>query len=122
MHSDYGTMYLVQIESGNDFWCLIREMQDDSSDFFSNISIVTERYKEGKLFGLRVSETDSMYRRGARNDSLFCRTIHGDLSWYLLPCFCIRNGNESEIYWVHSRARRTEIGETIIKLFNNELI
>jgi hypothetical protein len=120
MQSDYGKFVLTPIESGDDFWCLIKALQDDNSSFMNNISTIVERYKEGKLFGLRVSETDSMYKRGARTDDAFCRDLHGELSWYLLPCFCIVIGQTAEICWVHSKLRRMGLGKALVSLLKVE--
>lgn len=111
MQSDYGAFYATQIYDGSEFWCLIHEIQDDNSCFLNNVATIVESYKEGTLYGLRVYETDSMYERGARNDILFCRNLDGTPSYYLLPCFCITKGTTAILFWVHSRARRCEIGK-----------
>jgi len=120
MQSDYGKFVLRPIESGSDFWCLIEALKNDNSSFINNINTIVERYKEGNLFGLSVTETDSMYTRGARADGVFCRTMHNDLSWYLLPCFCIRIKHTAEICWVHSKIRRLGVGKALVSLLNIE--
>lgn len=120
MQSDYGEFVLVPIESGNDFWCLIKALQDDNSYFMDNINTIVERYKEGNLFGLRVNETESMYKRGARKDDVFCRTMYNELSWYLLPCFCTRIKQTAEICWVHTKIRRLGVGRTLVTLLKIE--
>lgn len=120
MQSDYGKLVLTSIESGNDFWCLIKALQDDNSSFVNNIDTIVERYKEGNLFGLRVEETDSMYQRGARTDDAFCRTMNGGLSWYLLPCFCTRIEYTAEMCWVHSKLRRLGLGTALVSLLKIE--
>ncbi len=122
MQSDYGEFVLVPIESGNDFWCLIKALQDDNSSFMNNIDTIVERYKQGNLFGLRVSETDLMYTRGARTDDAFCRTMHNELSWYLLPCFCTRIKHTAEICWVHSKMQRLGVGKALVSLLNIEKV
>lgn len=118
MQADYGELVLVPIESGNEFWCLIKALQDDNSSFMNNIDTIVERYKEGNLFGLRVAETDSMYKRGARSDDAFCRTMHNDLSWYLLPCLCTRIKHTAEICWVHSKLRRMGLGKAFVSFLD----
>lgn len=117
---DYGKFVLTQIEGGNDFWCLIKALQDDESGFMCNINTIVEMYKEGNLYGLCVNETDSMYQRGARTDDIFCRSLDNILSWYLLPCFCIRVKNTAMICWVHSKYRRLGIGKSLVSLLKIE--
>ncbi len=76
---DWGEIELTQIDSDN-FWYLYDEMLDDDCDFIHNRSIILESYKQGNLYGLSVNETDKMYERYARGDSIFCQD-----SFYLLP-------------------------------------
>lgn len=121
MQSDYGDFVLVKIETGEDFWCLIKALQDDNSSFMNNINAIVEQYKDGNLFGMRVAETRSMYKRGAQKDHIFCRTMSGgELSWYLLPCFCTRVRATAEICWVHSKFRRMGLGRALVSLLKIE--
>ena len=77
---DWGEIELEQIDYIQ-FWHLFDEMVDDRSGFLNNKDVMLEAYKNGNLYGLRVNETDSMFKRGARKDTVFCEN-----SWYLLPC------------------------------------
>lgn len=87
---DWGEIKLIKIEENDDFWYLIDELWDDNSGFTCNRSTILEAFKKGNLYGLRVIETDSIYKRGASRDQIFCVDCFGHLSWYLLPCLYIK--------------------------------
>ena len=95
--NDWGEIKLAQIDS-DDFWRLFGELCDDNSGFIHNRCAILEAYKNETLYGLKVSETDSMYERGARMDNIFC-----EYSWYLLPCFCIKEDNKAIIISLQQR-------------------
>lgn len=90
---DWGTIELTQINECEDFWCLIYELYNDNNNFMHNKNIILTAYKTGSLCGLRVRETNSMYKRGANKDALFCED-----SFYLLPCLCIKEEEKAVIY------------------------
>ena len=108
--NDWGEITLTQIEDGDDFWCLMEELCDDDSDFIYNRNIIVEGYKRGDLYGLSVSETDAMYERGARLDSIFC-----EKSRYLLPCLCLKEDNKAIIVWTHQRARNRGFAKKLVE-------
>lgn len=114
MMADWGDLELVQIEN-DDFWCLFDEMVDDKSGFLNNRSTILEAYKKGNLYGVRVAETDKMYERRAMMDDIFCRE-----SFYLLPCFCVKNNNVAVIIWTHTRARKMGFARKLVKLLGIE--
>jgi hypothetical protein len=109
---DWGKIKLEQIDS-HDFWCLFDELCDDISGFLNNRSTILEAYKNGNLYGLRVNETDKMYQRGARIDNIFC-----DNSFYLLPCFCVKENNKAIIIWTHTRARKMGFAKKLVELLH----
>jgi hypothetical protein len=110
---DYGEIKIKQISESNDFWCLFDELINDKSKFISNRDIILDAYKNRNLYGLEIEETDSMYQRGARGDSLFCKD-----SMYLLPCFCIQYDSTVDIIWTHTRARRRGFAKQLIRGLN----
>jgi hypothetical protein len=112
---DWGEIRLNKIDSGDDFWCLFDEMCDDRSEFLYNRKMFLQAYKDGNLYGLRVDETDEMYKRRARMDKIFCEE-----SWYLLPCFCIVDGRKAIIIWTHTRARKLGFGKKLVELLHIE--
>jgi hypothetical protein len=99
----------------SDFWCLIEELIDDESGFLNNRITILEAYKHGNLYGLRVIETEEMYERGASTDEIYCEN-----SFYLLPCFCVKEENRAIIIWTHSRVRKMGFGRKLIKLLKIE--
>ncbi len=111
MNGDWGEIKLEKINDGADFWHLIGELIDDNSNFFINKNKIVESYKEGTLYGLRVCETDKMFERSARMDEIFCQD-----SWYLLPCFCVKENDVAIIIWTHSRARKNGFASKLVKL------
>jgi hypothetical protein len=107
---DWGEIKAIQIVDGSDFWCLLDELFGDKTGFvYSRIKLV-EAYKNGKLYGLKVCETDEMYARGAMMDKIFCNCM------YLLPCLCIKEGNEATLLWIHTRARHMGLLEKLLEL------
>lgn len=111
----WGEIKLIKISSANDFWCLIDELCDDNSKFMCNRSTILQAYKDGNLYGLEVEETDEMYNNYSGNDDLFCR-----YSFYLLPCFCVKEDDKAIIIWTHTRARRRGFGKKLVKLLKLE--
>jgi hypothetical protein len=108
--TDYGEIKVKQITESNDFWCLFDELCNDKSNFICNRSSILDAYKNGNLYGLEVEETNSMYKRGARGDSIFCKD-----SVYLLPCFCMKDESTVDILWTHTRARKKGFAKQLIQ-------
>lgn len=109
---DWGEIRAVQIDQ-YDFWRLIDELLDDDSGFYNNRTTILEAYKNGNLYGLSVSETYKMYERQARRDEIFCCS-----SWYLLPCFCVKDSNKAIIIWTHTRARKKGFARKLVELLH----
>lgn len=112
---DWGEICLTKIDSG-DFWRIIDELIDDNSGFIHNKETILDGFKDNRLYGLRVNETDSMYKNDVFLDKIFCKN-----SWYLLPCFCMMAKDSDvtvDIMWVHSRARGKGFGREMVKLLN----
>ena len=112
---NWGEIKLIQIDSNNDFWYLIDELCDDNSGFFNNRSTILEAYKNKNLYGLRVNETDEMYKKGEIMNNIFCNN-----SYYLLPCFCVKEDNKAIIIWTHTRARKMGFAKKLIELLHIE--
>ena len=127
--NDYGEIVLKKINNSSDFWCLIDELCDDNSGFLCNRTTILDAYNEGNLYGLKIIETDEMFKRGARKDIIFC-----DNSFYLLPTFCIIDkyidplihldltnySNKIVIIWTHTRARKMGFAKKLIELLKIE--
>ena len=113
---DWGEIKLIQIDC-DEFWYIIDELCDDNSGFLCNKSTIVEAYKNGNLYGLSVNETDKMYERGAKMDNIFCK-----YSFYLLPCFCIKENTKAIIIWTHTRARKMGFAKKLVELLNIEYV
>tara|TARA_A100001015_G_C14633174_1_gene572510 strand:+ start:75 stop:506 length:432 start_codon:yes stop_codon:yes gene_type:complete len=101
----------------NDFWYIYDEICDEICDekceLFDYRSILLEAYKKQKLYGLRVTESIQMFENKERNNPLFCKN-----SWYLLPCFCVRETNKAIFIWTHERARKKGFAKKLVELLN----
>ena len=52
-----------------------------------------------------------MFIRRARQDKIFCKN-----SWYLLPCFCVKEDKKAIIIWTHTRARKMGFAKKLFDL------
>lgn len=107
---DWGELIIEHINDDY-FWQLYDELCDDRSGFLCNRRTILQAYRDGNLYGLKVNETDEMYKRGAMQDRIFC-----DESFYLLPCFCVVENNIAIIIWTHSRARKMGLAKKMVEL------
>jgi len=110
---DWGEIKLVHFNNGtdglsngysNDFWSIMDELyievcNSDGTGFWHNRGTILDAYSKGNLYGLRVNETDEMFKRG-----------------YLLPCFCVKEGDEAILLWTHTRARRRGFAKKLVEL------
>ena len=101
--------------NSNDFWCLMEELSGAESGITCERSIILEAYKNGNLYGLSVIETDEMYKRRACEDKIFCHN-----TFYLLPCFCIKENDKAICIWTHTRARRNGFAKKLVELLQIE--
>ena len=130
---DWGEIELVHFNNGtdglsngssNDFWSIMDELyievcNSDGTGFWHNRGTILDAYSKGNLYGLRVDETHEMFKRGnARDDPVFCKQLTGEVSWYLLPCFCVKKGDEAILLWTHARARRRGFAKKLVELLN----
>ena len=108
-----GEIKLNQIDDEYEFWALIDELFHDKSGFCHNRTAILKAYMNGNLYGLRAIETDLMYENRALENEIYCEN-----SFYLLPCFCIKENNEAIIIWTHSRARRMGFAKKLVNLLD----
>lgn len=119
---------IIRVCRGGDFMALADELrgemfervaqsQDPSSSsstpsFYHNRAILADGFKRGNLYALRAIETEDMYERRARQESIFVP----DGSKYLLPCLCMttNDGKRTEIVWTHPRARRRGLASALL--------
>jgi hypothetical protein len=94
---DWGEIKTKELNS-TDLQAILSELKFDVFEF--HVNIVLDAWETGDLYGLEVTETDSMNNRNARKDDIFCVNTS-----YLLPCFCIKQDNIVALLWTHPRAR-----------------
>jgi GNAT superfamily N-acetyltransferase len=117
--SDFGPLRLVRVKSGSDFFSFIAELENGKSGFLHNKAIIADALANGTLYGLAVTESESMFadrqlrkRQNAPYRRYFCaRTATS----YLLPCFCVRKKATAIILWVHPRVRRMGLGRALVE-------
>jgi len=111
--SDWGEIFLVSIDNGKDFWCLMEELieEEKDKDNVTNKELFADAFRKGTMFSFEVSETESMIMRKAYNDSIFCKG-----TFYLLPAICIKDGDVIIILWVHKRIKKKELQKKMMKL------
>ncbi len=109
---------LHPVTGSDEFWILIDELIGDQSSFWHNRTCILNAFRDGRLYGLNIHETDLMYERGVRGDPVFARAYHGEPSFYLLPCFCVVSATDDktcDMIWVHTRARRKGLGRKLVR-------
>ena len=120
--NDWGTVHLVTIESGREFWYLWDLLHDhprgerDQELFRPDREVFVEAFRTGHLYGLRVEETDAMYARRAFADKIF--RVRGRGAFYLLPCVCITavwDAKQALALWVDRSARRCGFGTQFVR-------
>ncbi len=118
-----GEIQPTQITDSFDFWCLYDEMDTAKSEYLKNRECILRAFKNGNLYGLRINETDLMYKKGVRDDPKFARQSNGELSMYLLPCFCVKGlsteentDNIAELLWAHTRVWHLKLCEKLLDL------
>ena len=91
----------TEVNGSETLKCLIREMYDANSGFLHNLCFIFECFAAGRLYGIRLEETEAMCQyKGC--EPIFMQ-IH---SPWTLPAFCCIDKDAGvEILWVHPRAR-----------------
>ena len=112
MDDDWGEIQLINITCGSDLYCLFYEIYTNNSDYINDIDMIFESYRDNNLYGLQVCETDSMFQRNARKDSIFCQNPKTSL--YLLPCFCIKKNSDLKALWTHPRIRNKGFAKNLL--------
>jgi hypothetical protein len=117
---NWGEIQLVQVDYGSLFAALYNELLDDinpdGSGFHHNLQNLVEAFRDGKLFSLRVIETNDMYHEEIRNP------LFAERTFYALPVLCVvgKRDQDCEIIWVHTRARRYGFGRKMVELLGIE--
>jgi GNAT superfamily N-acetyltransferase len=115
LHEWGASVAAVPIRSGADFWYIVGEFLNDEHAHAGWLNLVASAFRKGMLFGLRVQETPYMRQTDARSHAMFAKYLNGGLSWYLLPCFVVRECASAILLWVHPRVRRNGLGTALVR-------
>ncbi|EKX39859.1 hypothetical protein GUITHDRAFT_114108 [Guillardia theta CCMP2712] len=110
----YGDATAFRVEDEGDFWIIFRQIIEGSPGNVPYDTILNA-FKEKKLYGLKVIETEEMFRLGCKLDPLFCVDMNGDPGDYLLPCYCIMQDDIAEYIWVRPDMRRQGLGRLFVQ-------
>jgi hypothetical protein len=91
----------TEVDGSQALKCLIREMYASNSGFLHNLCFILECFAAGRLYGIRLEETEAMFQYKG------CEPIFMQMrSPWTLPAFCCIDRDAGvEILWVHPRAR-----------------
>jgi hypothetical protein len=71
---------------------------------------------EGAVFGLSMTETDSLvYHAGARTDESFMGDNGRDRRAFILPVFCLVRGDRVMLMWTAGRMRRMGLASVLVR-------
>lgn len=117
---DYGPIIVQEIENFDDFWSLYDELIDENFIFSQNRSLMLQAFKDGKLFGIFITETDSMKSRNSfQQDPIFASSCHQHIEMprsLLVPGFCVKYNEDTAIMlWVHYRCRGLGLGKKFVQ-------
>lgn len=95
---------LVKLEDEDEFWSIFDEMLEDSSELLEQKGDILRSFTEGNMYGLRVTNTD------------FLTSVFRDLdkTFYLLPCFCIKEDGKTLMTWTHSRVDNMGLSKYLV--------
>ncbi|MBV5345111.1 MAG: hypothetical protein JZU63_06065 [Rhodoferax sp.] len=90
---------------------VIRELYHDNSGFLHNMSDLFDGFAAGRLYGLRLEETDDMFRHKGHHP-MFMQSR----SPWTLPAFCCLDETGAvDIIWVHPRVRRMGLASAFLR-------
>jgi len=106
---DWSTTLVIPASS-DDLAGFIRELYDANSGFLHNISVLYDGFAAGRLFGLRLEETEDMLRyKGHHAMFMQLRPL------WTLPAFCcLDESGAVDLLWVHPRVRRRGLASAFL--------
>ena len=81
---------------------VIRELYHDNSGFLHNMSVLFDGFATGRLYGLRLEETDAMFRYKGHHPMF----MESRYPWTLPAFCCLSETGAVDLLWVHPRARK----------------
>ena len=89
---------------------VIREMYHDNSGFLHNMSVLFDGFATGRLYGLRLEETDDMFKHNGHHP-MFMQSRY---PWTLPAFCCLDETGAVDIIWVHPRVRRRGLASAFL--------
>jgi hypothetical protein len=89
---------------------VIRELYHDNSGFLHNMSVLFDGFAAGRLYGLRLEETDDMLRVKGVHPMFMQR-----YPWTLPAFCCLDETGAVDIIWVHPRVRRMGLASAFLR-------
>ena len=89
---------------------VIRELYHDNSGFLHNMSVLFDGFAMGRLYGLRLAETDDMYKHTGHHPMF----MQSRFPWTLPAFCCLDETGAVDIIWVHSRVRHKGLASAFL--------
>jgi len=99
------------------FWQLYSVFEDEPRCFLHNKGTLLSAFKNEELYGLRMNETDWMYKNEARRSSIFCKG-----SFYLVACFCVLDRDLRKTDRTHESTHNAFVTQSVqlLREFNGD--
>ena len=81
---------------------VIRELYHDNSGFLHNMSVLFDGFATGRLYGLRLEETDDMCKHNGHHPMF----MQSRFPWTMPAFCCLSETGAVDLLWVHPRARK----------------
>jgi hypothetical protein len=94
---------------------VIRELYHDNSGFLHNMSVLFDGFTAGRLYGLRLEETDDMFRHKGIHKGHHPMFMQSRYPWTLPAFCCLDETGAVDIIWVHSRVRRRGLASAFLR-------
>ena len=89
---------------------VIRELYHDNSGFLHNMSVLFDGFAMGRLYGLRLEETDDMYKHIGHHPMF----MQSRFPWTLPAFCCLDETGAVDIIWVHPRVRHKGLASAFL--------
>ena len=90
---------------------VIRELYHDNSGFLHNMSVLFDGFATGRLYGLRLEETDDMFKHNGHHPMF----MQSRFPWTLPAFCCLDETGAVDIIWVHPRVRHKGLASAFLR-------
>ena len=89
---------------------VIRELYHDNSGLLHNMSVLFDGFATGRLYGLRLEETDDMFKHNGHHPMF----MQSRPPWTLPAFCCLSETGAVDLLWVHPRVRRRGLASAFL--------